>query len=82
VPQSIRALEGKRIRIRGYMYPPFEETGITEFMLCGETKSKGCSWLAGLEYVPIHYLIDVFLQNGLSVEYGQKPFIVRGHTKN
>ena len=75
IPRLVQQLDSKRIRIRGYMIPGFEETGITEFMLSGETGLKGYSW--GAE-PPIHYIIDVFLRDGLKVEYDQKPFIVEG----
>lgn len=33
LPNSVKLLDGKRVRIRGYMYPTFEETGITSFVL-------------------------------------------------
>jgi len=32
-PAWLRQLEGKRVRISGYMYPPFKETNLSEFVL-------------------------------------------------
>lgn len=78
VPQSIRKLTDRRIRIRGYMFPTFEETGIVEFILNGETKANVAGFGAGLDYIPIHYLIDVSLREGIDVEYTSEPFIIEG----
>ena len=32
-PSWLNELDGKRIRIRGFMYPTFEATGLTEFTM-------------------------------------------------
>lgn len=76
VPPSVRELDRKRIRIRGYMYPACEETGITEFMFNGEARSKTCSWAASLNYVPLHYYIEVSILEGHRVDYSYEPFVV------
>jgi hypothetical protein len=78
VPRTIRLLHNRKIRIRGYMLPAFEETGITEFTFNGETRSKACSWAANLNYVPLHYYIDVRLLEGHRVDHSFEPFEVEG----
>ena len=37
-PKWLSRLDGKRIRIRGFMYPPYEETGIEAFMLARDNQ--------------------------------------------
>lgn len=78
LPQSVRSLYNKRIRIRGYMYPTIVETGIIEFVLNGETQQKGVHGAAPLEHVPVHYHILVALRDGHTAEFSQRPFIVEG----
>jgi hypothetical protein len=65
-PESIRKLHGRRIRLHGYMFPTFEETGLTDFILNGETKQRASNFTNGLNRVPIHFYIPVTLRPGTS----------------
>jgi hypothetical protein len=38
MPQWLRQLDGKRIRVRGYMYPAFKDTGLTAFLIARDTE--------------------------------------------
>ncbi len=37
-PDWLKALDGRRIRVRGFMYPPYEETGIQMFLLARDNQ--------------------------------------------
>jgi len=79
IPQAIRALDGKRIRIRGYMYPPFQDTGLSRFIMIGETKGRGYNWNANLKYVPVACYIPVTMAADNTASYiEQKPMLIEG----
>lgn len=63
-PQWLRDLNGQRIRIRGFMIPPFQSTDLVGFTLARDTsaccfgpKPKVC------------YLIDVTMKSGKTTDY-------------
>lgn len=64
VPQWIMALNGRRIRIRGFMFPTFAAEGLTGFTL-------GRDISASLFHPnpPISELIDVALRDGITTDY-------------
>jgi hypothetical protein len=39
MPKWLKDLNGKRIRLRGYMYPAFMETGLTSFLIARDTQT-------------------------------------------
>ena len=80
-PENIRQLHDRRIRLRGYMYPTFKQTGVTRFILNGETKQKAYHFAGDLNRVPIHYYIPVTLRKGTSTEYSLKPLSVEGQMR-
>lgn len=78
VPVEIRKLQNRRIRIHGYMYPTPTESGISEFLLNGETKNESIRFTVPIERTPIHYYIPVRLKAGDSTDFSLKPVIVEG----
>lgn len=74
LPKWLKALDGKRIRVRGFMYPPFQDTDIRGFVLARDNQIC-CFGRTPKEYD----LIDIFLRNGVSTHYIQnRPFDVVG----
>ena len=70
IPDRLKKLAGKQVVLHGYMYPPFRESGITEFCLNPETKGKSFHFAAGLDRVPVEYYVQVRLKSG-SLAYAQ-----------
>lgn len=74
LPKWLKALDGKRIRVRGFMYPPFQDTGIRGFVLARDNQIC-CFGRTPKEYD----LIDIFLRKGITTHYIQnRPFDVVG----
>jgi hypothetical protein len=73
-PDWLRNLDGRRIRIRGFMFPPFETTGIRGFVLARDNQ------ICCFGRNPKRYdVIDVFMRNGVTTDYIQnRPFDVVG----
>ena len=70
---KIEKLDGTRIRIRGYIKPSFQESGITQFILVRDNQE--CCFGPGA------YLFDcifVEMQPGLSTDYTLRPVAVEG----
>ncbi len=74
MPDWLKKLDGKRVRIRGFMFPPFSETGIRAFTLARDTE------ICCFGRNPLPYdLIDVFLREGVETDYiDLRPFDVVG----
>ena len=74
MPDWLKQLDGKRVRIRGFMIPPFSETDVRAFTLARDTQ------LCCFGRNPLPYdLIDVFLKEGAATEYIElRPFDVVG----
>ena len=80
LPENVRALEGKQVCIRGYIYPgDATSTHPKRFHLIGEvtTPSIGIKGLLFDEF-PIHQMADVEMADGLSAEFTFKPIAVTG----
>ena len=74
LPKWLKALDGKRIRVRGFMYPPFQDTDIRGFVLARDNQIC-CFGRTPKEYD----LVDIFLRKGVSTHYIQnRPFDVVG----
>lgn len=67
IPASALALNGKRVFIKGYIYPPNQLTGVTRFVLC---RDNGDCCFGGKP--KLTDMIDVSLQNDLSLNYSRK----------
>ncbi len=73
-PEWLKALDGKPVRIRGYMYPTFESTGLKSFafvrdtgICCFQRKPK------------IYDIIGIAMAEGVTADYMElRPFDVEG----
>jgi hypothetical protein len=74
MPMWLKDLNGKRIRVRGFMFPPFEDEGIRAFTLARDNQ------ICCFGRNPMVYdLVDVFMRKGESSDYIQnRPFDVIG----
>lgn len=74
LPDWLVALEGKRVRIRGFMYPTFEETGIKRFLLARDNQI--CCFGRDPK---VYDLIRIRLREGAETNYIEgRPFDVVG----
>jgi hypothetical protein len=72
-PQWLKDLDGKTVRLRGFMYPAFEEE-LTRFILTRDTGA--CCFGPNPK---IYYLVNVKLKEGTKVRYVEnRPFDVVG----
>jgi hypothetical protein len=69
--QRVRDLDGKRVRITGFMLPTYESRGIRQFIMLRE---KECPYGPGGQ---AHHVIAVTLQKA-SARYTEKPITVEG----
>lgn len=74
LPDWLRALDGKRVRVRGFMYPPFEETGLRGFVLARDNQI--CCFGRNPK---VYDLVEVTMRKGVTANYIQnRPFDVVG----
>jgi hypothetical protein len=74
MPGWLKGLEGKRIRIRGFMYPPFSQTGIHAFGLARDNQI--CCFGRDPK---IYDVFDVKMRDGVTTDYlPNRPFDVVG----
>lgn len=73
-PKWLSDLDGKRVRVRGFMYPTFQETGIPAFTLARDNQI--CCFGRNPK---IYDLVEVTLADGVTTDYIQgRPFDVVG----
>jgi hypothetical protein len=73
-PQWLNDLSGQRIRIRGFMYPTFEATGLTAF-----TMARDNGICCFVRQPKIYDIIGISLADGETTDYIEgKPFDVEG----
>lgn len=74
MPKWLKDLDGKRVRVRGFMFPPFEEEDIPVFTLARDNQ------ICCFGRNPLVYdLVDVFMRKGETTDYIQnRPFDVIG----
>ncbi|MDG1897186.1 MAG: hypothetical protein P8J37_20000 [Fuerstiella sp.] len=73
-PEWLNDLSGKRIRIRGFMYPTFEATGLTAF-----TMARDNGICCFVRQPKIYDIIGISLADGETTDYIEgKPFDVEG----
>jgi hypothetical protein len=70
---AIRALDGRRIRVRGYMLPSFQQSGITQFVLVRDNLQ--CCFGPG---AALYDCIVVEMAAGKSTDYKVQPVAVEG----
>ncbi len=74
MPAWLKGLEGKRIRIRGFMYPTFQQTGVRAFGLAHDNQI--CCFGRNPK---IYDVFDVLLRDGVTTNYlPNRPFDVVG----
>ena len=74
LPKWLKELDGKRIRVRGFMFPPFQDTDIRGFVLARDNQIC-CFGRTPKEYD----LVEIFMRKGVSTHYIQsRPFDVVG----
>jgi len=74
MPDWLKGLEGKRIRIRGFMYPTFSQSGIHAFALARDNQI--CCFGRNPK---IYDVFDVMLREGVTTDYlPNRPFDVVG----
>jgi hypothetical protein len=73
-PAWLKGLEGRRVRIRGFMFPPFSQTGIHAFGLARDNQI--CCFGRNPK---IYDVFDVHMRDGVTTEYlPNRPFDVVG----
>ncbi len=69
-PGWLKEMDGKRVRMRGYMLPPYEATELRAFVLCRDTSS--CCFGPNPK---VSYLIDTTMRKGVTVDYIEKQLL-------
>lgn len=73
-PDWLKELNGKTVRIRGFMYPTFESSGLKEFTLARDNGI--CTFVCNPK---IYEVIGVTLDEGVTTDYiTGRPFYVEG----
>jgi len=83
LPERIRELDGKLVRVRGYFHPGsiVTKSDIKEFLLLGEIQSKPINakeCYADPYAIPLHYLMTVRMADGKTAAFTMKPIAVVG----
>ena len=73
LPKRVTALDGTRIRIRGYILPSFQQTGLTQFVLVRDNME--CCFGPG---AALHDCIVVRMQPGATADFSVRPVAVAG----
>ncbi len=73
LPKRVTALEGQAIRIRGYILPSFQQTGLTQFVLVRDNQE--CCFGPG---AALHDCVVVRMQPGKVADFSIRPVAVTG----
>jgi hypothetical protein len=73
ITPAIDKLDGGRVRIRGYILPPFQQTGLTRFVLVRD--NMACCFGPG---AAIYDSMVVDLKPGMTIDYTVAPVAVVG----
>ncbi|HKD36118.1 MAG TPA: DUF3299 domain-containing protein [Pirellulales bacterium] len=73
ITPAIEKLDGGRIRVRGYILPPFQQSGLTRFVLVRD--NMACCFGPG---AMIYDSMIVELKPGLTIDYVISPVAVEG----
>lgn len=73
IPKRVTSLDGSRIRIRGYILPSFQQTGLTHFVLVRDNME--CCFGPG---AMLHDCIVVRMLPGRSASFSVRPVAVTG----
>jgi len=70
---AVKKLDGKKVRIRGYILPSFQQTGIKQFVLVRDNME--CCFGPG---AALHDCIVVEMASGATTDYTVRPVTVEG----
>ena len=73
LPSRVTSLEGTRIRIRGYILPSFQQTGLTQFVLVRDNME--CCFGPG---ALLHDCVVVRMKPGKTASFSIRPVAVTG----
>lgn len=73
IPPTIEAFEGRRVRIRGYILPSFQQNGLTQFVLVRDNME--CCFGPG---AALYDCIVVRMNVGTSTSFSIRPVAVTG----
>ena len=73
ITPAIAKLDGNRVRIRGFILPPFQQTGLTRFVLVRD--NMACCFGPG---AAIYDAMVVDLKPGMTIDYQVSPVAVVG----
>ena len=73
LPKRVTALEQERIRIRGYILPSFQQTGLTQFVLVRDNME--CCFGPG---AALYDCVVVRMQPGKTANFSIRPVAVSG----
>lgn len=76
LPEHVTALEKRRIRIRGYILPSFQQSGLTQFVLVRDNQE--CCFGPG---AALHDCVVVRMQPGRTADFSIRPVAVAGTFK-
>jgi hypothetical protein len=76
LPERVTALAGTAIRIRGYILPSFQQTGLTQFVLVRDNQE--CCFGPG---AALHDCVVVRMQPGKTADFSIRPVAVAGRFK-
>ena len=76
LPERVTALTGTGIRIRGYILPSFQQTGLTQFVLVRDNQE--CCFGPG---AALHDCIVVRMRPGRTADFSIRPVAVSGRFK-
>ena len=73
LPERVTALDGTRIRVRGYILPSFQQSGLTQFVLVRDNME--CCFGPG---AALHDCIVVRMLPGRAADFSIRPVAVAG----
>jgi len=73
LPTRVTALENSRVRIRGYILPSFQQTGLTQFVLVRDNME--CCFGPG---AALHDCVVVRMVPGRTADFSIRPVAVAG----
>lgn len=71
--ERVTALDGRRVRIRGYILPSFQQSGLTQFVLVRDNQE--CCFGPG---AALHDCVVVRMQPGRTATFSIRPVAVAG----
>jgi hypothetical protein len=73
LPERVTALDGARVRVRGYILPSFQQSGLTQFVLVRDNLE--CCFGPG---AALHDCIVVRMLPGRAADFSIRPVAVAG----